>query len=91
MAVLMIGEVPNLTEDVYGSMIEHLKPTMESAPGFIAHSGGPLPDGSGWRVVEMWESEDQSEQWFEANVRPNLPPGIVPNRSYSPLHTAFAV
>jgi hypothetical protein len=39
----------------------------------------------------MWESEEQSEQWFEQNVRPNLPPGIVPNRTYSPLHTAFAV
>jgi heme-degrading monooxygenase HmoA len=88
MAVLMIGEVPNLTAEMYGSMLEQLKPTMESAAGFIAHSGGPHPDG-GWRVVEMWESEEESEQWFNQNVRPNLPPEIVPKRTYSPLLTAF--
>jgi hypothetical protein len=25
----------------------------------------------------------------KANVEPNLPPGIKPNRSYHELHTAF--
>jgi len=88
MAVLMIGEVPNLTAEMYGGMLEQIKPSMLSAEGFIAHSGGPHPDG-GWRVVEMWESQEAGDQWFDQNVAPNLPPGIVPSRSYSPLHTAF--
>ena len=89
MAVLMIGEVPNLTEDIYGSMIEQMKPGMVGAKGFIAHSGGPHPNG-GWRVVEMWESEADAQAWFDDNVKPNLPPGIVPTRTYFPLHSAFA-
>jgi hypothetical protein len=88
MAVLMIGEVPNLTEEVYGGMIEQMKPLLTAAKGFIAHSGGPHPDG-GWRVVEMWESEADGQSWFDENVKPNLPPDIVPTRTYYPLHSAF--
>jgi hypothetical protein len=52
------------------------------------HAGGPNP-GGGWRVVEVWESEAEAQKWFEANVEPNLSPGIKPNRSYHELHTAF--
>ena len=89
MAVLMIGEVPNLTQDIYEGMLQGLKPTMLSAKGFIAHSGGPGP-GGGWRVVEMWESEEEAQQWFDEHVKPNLPPGVVPERTYHQLHTAFA-
>jgi hypothetical protein len=88
MPVLMIGEVPNLTEEIYGSMIGQMMPGLRAASGFIAHSGGPSPAG-GWRVVEMWESEADGQRWFHENVRPNLPPDIVPTRTYSPLHSAF--
>jgi hypothetical protein len=88
MAVLMIGEVPNLTEEIYGSMLEQMKPRLQAAPGFIAHSGGPHPAG-GWRVVEMWDSEEDGQRWFDENVKPNLPPDIVPTRTYYTLHSAF--
>lgn len=88
MPVLMIGEVPNLTEEIYNGMIGQLKPSMLASPGFISHAGGPSPSG-GWRVVEVWESEEDGSSWFEANVKPNLPPDIVPDRQYFPLHSAF--
>jgi hypothetical protein len=88
MPVLMIGEVPNLTEETYAGMLEQLRPTMLAHQGFVSHAGGPGPDG-GWRVVEVWESEDDGETWFNANVKPNLPPDVVPHRRYYPLHTAF--
>ncbi len=88
MAVLMIGEVPNLTEEIYGSMLPGLKPQLQAAKGFISHAGGPSPSG-GWRVVEMWDSEEDGQNWFDQNVRPNLPPGIEPVRTYYPVHSAF--
>lgn len=88
MPVLMIGEVPNLTEEIYGAMVAQLMPLMRASQGFIAHAGGPNPAG-GWRVVEIWESEEDGQKWFDDNVKPNLPPEIVPNRTYHPLHTAF--
>ena len=88
MAVLMIGEVPGLDEGTYAGMVGQLKPLMQASKGFIAHTGGPSPNG-GWRVVEIWESEEDADRWFNENVKPNLPPGIEPNRTHSPLHTAF--
>jgi hypothetical protein len=88
MPVLMIGEVPNLTEEIYGGMIGQMMPLMRGAKGFVSHAGGPSPKG-GWRVVEVWESEEDGKTWFEENVRPTLPPDIVPDRQYYPLHSAF--
>lgn len=88
MAVLMIGEVPNLSEEIYAGMIEQMTPLMRAHNGFIAHSGGPSPSG-GWRVVEIWETEADGVKWFDENVKPNLPPEITPDRQYYPLHTAF--
>ncbi len=88
MPVLMIGEVPNLTEEIYAGMVGQLMPLMRASEGFISHAGGPSPTG-GWRVVEVWESEEDGQTWFRENVEPNLPPNVVPNRQYFPLHTAF--
>ena len=89
MAVLMIGEVPNLTEEIYGGMVGQMTPLMRAAKGFVSHAGGPSPSG-GWRVVEIWESEEDGQAWFEQNVKPNLPPEIVPDRRYYPLHTVIS-
>ena len=89
MPVLMIGEVKGMTEEMYGGMVSQLQPVLQAAKGFISHTGGPHPDGGGWRVVEVWETEDDAREWFTANVEPNLPPGIVPDRTYHQLHTAF--
>ena len=88
MTVLMVGEVPNLTEEMYAGMVSQMEPLMRASKGFISHGGGPSPSG-GWRVVEMWESEEDAQRWFDENVKPNLPPDIVPNRTYHQLHTSF--
>jgi hypothetical protein len=88
MPVLMIGEVPNLTEEVYAGMMGQMMPLMQAHQGFVSHAAGPGPDG-GWRVVEVWESQEDSDAWFAANVAPNLPPDVTPDRRHYPLHTAF--
>jgi hypothetical protein len=71
---------------MYAGMVEQLRSSMEGAEGFIAHVAGPHPSG-GWRVIEVWDSEEQAQAWFEQNVRPNLPPGVSPDRSFHPIHT----
>jgi len=87
MAVLMIGEVAGMTEDVYAGMIGQLAPVLRSSKGFISHAGGPTD--TGWRVTEVWESKEDGDAFFENAVKPNLPPGIDPKREYHPVHTAF--
>ncbi|MGZ6982897.1 MAG: hypothetical protein ACXVH5_12085 [Ilumatobacteraceae bacterium] len=87
MPVLVIGDA-DITEKVYGAMIGQLTPLIKASKGFISHVGGPSPSG-GWRVIEVWETEEDGHNWFETNVKPNLPPGVNPDRQYFPLHTAI--
>jgi hypothetical protein len=86
MPVMLIAEV-DLPEEVYAGMVGPMAPGLRAAKGFICHAGGPNPAG-GWRVVEIWESEEDGRNWFDNNVKPNLPPGVEPGQTYYPLHTA---
>lgn len=88
MPVLAIFEQPNLDEATYASMLEQLMPMLRSAKGFMSHAGGPSPAG-GIRIVEVWESEADSEKFFDENLKPNLPAGVVPDSAYSELYAAF--
>ena len=88
MPVLMIAEQPNLDEGTYAAMLRNLMPLLRSAEGFMSHAGGPSPAG-GMRLVEIWESETDSRKFFNEKLKPNLPPGGVPDLSYYELHAAF--
>jgi hypothetical protein len=88
MPVLMIAEQPNLDERNYASMLEQLMPLLLSAKGFLSHAGGPSP-GGGMRITEIWESEAESRKFFNDNLKPNLPPGVLPDLTYYELHAAF--
>ena len=88
MPVLTIAEQPNLDEATYASIFEQLMPLLRSANGFMSHAGGPSPAG-GMRIVEIWESEADSHRFFEENLKPNLPPGVVPDLKYYEVHAAF--
>ena len=62
-------------------------PLLRSANGFISHAGGPSPAG-GTRIIETWESEADSQKFFNENLG-NLPPGALPDLTYYELHAAF--
>ena len=67
MPVLAIFEQPNLDEGTYAAMLEQLMPVLRSARGFMSHAGGPSPAG-GTRIIEIWESEADSQQLFSENL-----------------------
>jgi quinol monooxygenase YgiN len=84
MAVLIIAEVKGQTREGYDGMLNVLEDILRAAPGLILHTSHPTEDG--WRVVEVWESKAEADQFFAKNVAPNLPPGITPKRSVEELH-----
>jgi hypothetical protein len=88
MPVLMTAEQPNMDEATYASILEPLMPLLRSADGFISHAGGPSPAG-GMRIIEIWESETDQKNFFDQNLRANLPPGLVPDLTYDELHAGF--
>jgi heme-degrading monooxygenase HmoA len=85
MAVLVTADVQGQTEEIYDGMIAVLGDAIRQAKGFIAHFA--VPSGNEWKVMELWETQDDANQFFAKHVHPNLPPGIKPKRSFQPLHS----
>ncbi|MEQ1439124.1 hypothetical protein AAG565_07155 [Fontimonas sp. SYSU GA230001] len=84
MAVMITAEVKGQTQQGYDGMLAVLGPVIRQAKGFILHAAHPVEDG--WRVIELWESKADADQFFAKNVAPHLPPGIRPKRSVQTLH-----
>jgi hypothetical protein len=85
MAVMIIAEVAGQTQQGYDGMLAVLAERIRAAPGFISHTGFPVEGG--WRVMELWQTKEQANQFFAKNVVPHLPPGIRPKRSVQELHS----
>jgi heme-degrading monooxygenase HmoA len=84
MAVLITALVPGQTQEGYDQAMNALRPLLDRAHGFIAHGAGMSPDG--WRVFEVWESQEQATAFFAQHIHPHLPPGVTPKRTYLDLH-----
>jgi hypothetical protein len=63
---------PDGNQAQYDAVSEQLGITAENIPeGGVLHVAGPSPNG-GWRVVEVWESEDAARKFDEERVEPLL-------------------
>lgn len=67
MAVALMVDNPKGSEELYERVLEIAGP--ERPAGGIAHVAGPSPNG-GWRVIELFESEQDAERFFSQRVRP---------------------
>lgn len=85
MAVLITAVVPGQTQAGYDATMAILRPLLEQAKGFIAHGAGSSPDG--WRVFEIWDTQQAATAFFAKYIHPNLPPGVTPQRTYLELHS----
>jgi hypothetical protein len=79
MAVVMMVDNPRGSQEIYDRIREQLG--LEKPAGGILHVAGPSPNG-GWRVLEVWESEEDAKRFakerllpaFEAASAPPPPP-----------------
>ena len=69
MAIAMMVDNPEGTQEVYEKVRAELG--LEGPAGGILHVAGPSP-GGGWRVIELWESEDEARQFFQERLGPAL-------------------
>jgi hypothetical protein len=72
MAVLIRNRVTGMSPSKYDEISPPLIEKLKTQPGFVIHVSYEAA-GSGFTVAEIWESQAQHEQWFEQNVKPNLP------------------
>ena len=85
MAVLVIANVENQTEEGWDQIFQQVSPAIQQAKGFIAVGGGNSRDG--WRTFEVWESAEDATAFFAKYLAPNLPPTIKPHRSIVELRS----
>ncbi len=86
MAVVMITEVPGADVEMMDAMRQAgVLDDMARFQGFRGHWSGAT--GSGYCVVELWDSRDDWQAWFDTHVAPNMPPGVdVATPNFFELH-----
>lgn len=61
MAIVQIHELPGMTREQYEQALRELN-LAGPPPGSHLHAGGPMEGG--WRIVEVWESEDAANVFY---------------------------
>jgi hypothetical protein len=67
MAVAMIVDNPEGSQEIYDTVRE--KAGLDRPAGGIFHVAGPSPNG-GWRVIELWESEEDAKRFVKERLVP---------------------
>ena len=88
MSVAMMIDNPAGSQEIYERIREQL--SLEKPAGGIFHAAGPSPNG-GWRVIEVWDSEEQAKRFVNERLLPAFeaagassppPPQLWPIHSY---------
>jgi hypothetical protein len=87
-AVAMLVDNPEGSQEIYDKVREQLG--VEDRPaGGILHVAGPSPAG-GWRVIEVWESEEDANRFFNERLKPAFEAagvsGAPPRPQVWPVH-----
>jgi len=70
MAVAFMFRVSGLDQAGYDRIMEDLTQRAGgtfAGPGFLAHLAGPTDDG-GWRVIDVWESEEAANAFYGSDA-----------------------
>ena len=70
MAIGVIFESDGLTQAQYDQARREVAPDNIPPPGMLYHAAGPSEHG--WRVIEVWESQEVAQRFFEEKVNPAL-------------------
>jgi heme-degrading monooxygenase HmoA len=72
MTTLKRHHAPGMPAEVYDHVNADVAQSQLGADGFVAHYG--VVEDDGITVIEIWDSKAQHDAWFDATVRPQLPP-----------------
>jgi quinol monooxygenase YgiN len=66
MAIGVIFEGAGVTQAQYEQVKNQVLPGNKPAPGMLYHVGGPTENG--WCVVEVWESQEAMDRFFQQGL-----------------------
>ncbi len=87
MTVLKQHHAPGMPAEVYDQVAAEAMPSQSKADGFVAHYA--IVEDGGITVIEIWDSIDQHDAWFNEVVKPHLPPD-TPEPTFAELHNSNA-
>jgi hypothetical protein len=67
MAIAMMVDNPEGSQELYEKVRAELG--LDGPAGRFVHIAGPSPNG-GFRVIELWESEEDAERFFKERCLP---------------------
>ncbi len=67
MAIGLIFEGPGVTQAQYEQARNEVAPDNKRPPGMLYHVAGPTESG-GWRVIEVWESQEAVDRFFKEKL-----------------------
>ena len=70
MAIGVIFESEGMNQEQYDQARGEIAPDNAPPPGMLYHAAGPSERG--WRVIEVWESPEVAQRFFEQKVDPVL-------------------
>ena len=83
MPVLKQHRAPGMSAETYDQVASGVMDSQKQADGFIAHYA--IVDDGGVTVIEIWESVDDHDAWFNPTVKPHLP-ADTPEPEFSEIH-----
>jgi quinol monooxygenase YgiN len=70
MAIAIVFEGLGVTRAQYDQVLKDVSPDNRPPTGMPYHVAGPTEGG--WRVVEVWESREAAQRFFEETLRQAL-------------------
>jgi hypothetical protein len=64
-------------------LVDNPEGSQETPAGGIFHAAGPSPNG-GWRVLEVWESEEDARRFAQERLMPAFDAAGVPRPPQPP-------
>jgi hypothetical protein len=70
MAVVVVNEIEGGSKDLYEEVNPKVMPGGELPDGCQIHIAGPIENG--WRVITVWDSEEQFQQFRNEKLIPAM-------------------
>ena len=89
MAVVIVNEIEGANQDFYEQVNPKVMPGGQLPDGCQVHIAGPIDQG--WRVISVWDSEEQFQQFRDEKLIPAIREAggedrIAPEIKTSPVH-----
>jgi hypothetical protein len=88
MGVAMLLEWPGETQEQYEQLRQALALDESPPEGGVFHVCGPIPGG--WRVLEVWESEEAFWRFFNERLKPAVREVGIPDMPDPQLYPVHA-